>query len=78
MDRQKKKKMLPNFEYYDENHNLRDLKLKVGQDFTNSKVFKNVGKEYAIRSGRTVYFPCNEKKKRVQGMCKGKTTKCPW
>ncbi|KAK3231793.1 hypothetical protein Dsin_003674 [Dipteronia sinensis] len=69
--------MRPNYELYDGVSDFKEVKLEVGQVFTSSKVFKEVTKEYAIRCGRVIWFPCNEKG-RVKGICKGKNTNCPW
>ncbi|KAK2649703.1 hypothetical protein Ddye_017192 [Dipteronia dyeriana] len=69
--------MRPNFKLYDGVSDFKEVKLEVGQDFTSSKVFKEAIKEYAIRCGRVIWFPCN-KKGRVKGIYKGKNTNCPW
>ncbi|KAI9187402.1 hypothetical protein LWI28_027732 [Acer negundo] len=70
-------KLRPKYEFYNGMSELKDVKLEVGQVFTSSKVFKEAAKEYAIKCGRVIWFPCNEKG-RVKGICKGKNTICPW
>ncbi|KAK3218408.1 hypothetical protein Dsin_012378 [Dipteronia sinensis] len=70
-------KTRPNYELYDGVSDFKEVKLEVGQVFVSSKVFKEVTKEYAIRCGRVIWFPCNENG-RVKGICKGKNTNCPW
>ncbi|KAK3224560.1 hypothetical protein Dsin_011585 [Dipteronia sinensis] len=54
-------KTRPNYELYDGVSDFKEVKLEVGQVFASSKVFKEVTKEYAIRCGRVIWFPCNEK-----------------
>ncbi|KAK2656344.1 hypothetical protein Ddye_009396 [Dipteronia dyeriana] len=49
----------------------------VGQVFGNAKVFKEAVKEHAIKQGRSIWFPYNEKS-RVQGVCKCKLDICSW
>ncbi|KAI9168814.1 hypothetical protein LWI28_002328 [Acer negundo] len=56
---------------------LRTVNLKVGQIFGNAKVFKEAAREHAIKQGRSIWFPCNEKF-RVQGVCKCKLDSCSW
>ncbi|KAK2645432.1 hypothetical protein Ddye_020627 [Dipteronia dyeriana] len=52
--------MRPNYELYDGVSDFKEVKLEVGQIFASSKVFKEAIKEYAIRCGRVIWFPCNE------------------
>ncbi|KAK0595217.1 hypothetical protein LWI29_004594 [Acer saccharum] len=70
-------KFRPNYDLYDGVSKLKEVQLEVGQVFASSQVFKEAAKEYAIRCGRVIWFPCNEKG-RVKGSCKGKKTNCPW
>ena len=81
MDGRRWKKILkPSFEQFNLKRDLRDVNLKVGQIFADAKVFKEAAREHAIKQGRTIWFPCNEKT-RVQGVCKGskgESKKCPW
>ena len=53
------------------------MRLKKGLVFANPKVFKDVVREYGIKIGRSIVFPCNEKH-RLRGVCKGKANGCPW
>ncbi|KAK3198889.1 hypothetical protein Dsin_022304 [Dipteronia sinensis] len=76
-DLKKTKVFNSNFEFFDENSNLRNINLRVGQGFSTGKVFKDAVKEYAIKKGRSILFPCNEPK-RVQGVCKMREHGCPW
>ncbi|KAI9195619.1 hypothetical protein LWI28_016668 [Acer negundo] len=62
-------KLRPKYELYDGVFELKDVKLEVGQVFASSKVFKEAAKEYAIRCGRVIWFPCSEKG-RVKGIFK--------
>ncbi|KAK2644462.1 hypothetical protein Ddye_019657 [Dipteronia dyeriana] len=70
-------KIRPNYELYDGVSEFKKVKLKVGQVFASSKLFKKAIKEYAIRCGRVIWFPCNEKG-RVKGICKGITAHGPF
>ncbi|KAK3231971.1 hypothetical protein Dsin_003852 [Dipteronia sinensis] len=54
--------MKPNYEIYDGVSDFKEDKLEVGQVFASSKVFKEATKEYAIRCGRVIWFPCNKKR----------------
>ncbi|KAI9192607.1 hypothetical protein LWI28_025396 [Acer negundo] len=65
------------FEQFNMEPNFRTVKLKVGQIFGNAKLFKEAVREYAIKQGRSIWFPCNEKSQ-VQGVCKCKLDSCPW
>ncbi|KAI9156201.1 hypothetical protein LWI28_002101 [Acer negundo] len=56
---------------------LRTVNLKIGQIFGNAKVFKEAVREHAIKQGRSIWFPCNEKF-RVQGVYKCKLDNCSW
>ncbi|KAK0582394.1 hypothetical protein LWI29_025116 [Acer saccharum] len=76
-DLKKTKVFNSNFEFFDENSNLRNINLRVGQGFSMGKVFKDVVKDYAIKNGRSILFSCN-KPKRVQGVCKMRENGCPW
>ncbi|KAK2652917.1 hypothetical protein Ddye_012773 [Dipteronia dyeriana] len=77
MDRKKWAKKKPTFEQFNSESDLRTLNLKVGQVFGNTKVFMEAVKEHAIKQGRSIWFPCNEKS-RVQGVCKCKLDNCSW
>ncbi|KAK2635005.1 hypothetical protein Ddye_029797 [Dipteronia dyeriana] len=70
-------KMRSNYQLYDGLSDFKEVKLEVGQVLTSSKVFKEVIKEYVIRCGRIIWFPCTERG-RVTGICKRKNTNCPW
>ncbi|KAK0606982.1 hypothetical protein LWI29_007298 [Acer saccharum] len=77
MDRKKWTKKKPIFEQFNMESDLRTVNLKVGQIFGNAKEFKKAAREHAIKQGRSIWFPCNEKS-RVQGVCKCKLDNCSW
>ncbi|KAK2646097.1 hypothetical protein Ddye_021292 [Dipteronia dyeriana] len=61
MDRNKWTKNKPTFEQFNTESDLGTVNLKVGQIFSNAKVFKEATREQAIKQGISIWFSCNEK-----------------
>ena len=76
LDYRKARKRQLRYEQFDES-DLRTVRLNEGLVFANPKVFKDTMREYGIKIGRSIVFPCNEKH-RVRGVCKGRANGCPW